>query len=120
MEQVAHQSTLQKAANFYIEKGDDFWRVLDYHTKYGVVYMDGKCFGMMRPCLELAPFNFCFPQDADSWYIEYVYGDLPTIARVLAGANPYIKRFGFTRNNQQGDVRFYDINSFIRKTNGTI
>lgn len=72
---------------------------------------------MMRPCREADPFKFCFPQDADAWYVHYIYGDniMPRLMQITKALNPSIKRLGFTRSNDMNDIRFYDIDKFGRK-----
>jgi hypothetical protein len=104
-----HQSPLHKAAEFYTAKGDDFWKSLDYHQRFGCVYMDYECFFMIRPCLSTDPFTFCSHQDADAWYVDFVFGDgaLPKMLRLGRASNPQIKLVGFTRNNDESSIRFY-------------
>lgn len=116
------KSALEKAAEFYQEKGDDFWASFSYYQRFGHVYIDYECMGMMRPCVEADPFNFCFPADADAFYIEYAFGDAatPKLVRIMQAAHPGIKRFGFTRTPRKEDVHFYNIDSFRRKTDGLV
>lgn len=117
-----HQSPLHKAAEFYTNKGDDFWKSLDYHQRFGCVYMDYECFFMIRPCLSDDPFTFCSPENADAWYVDFVFGDgaLPKMLRLGRASNPQIKLVGFTRNNDESSIRFYTFDKLIRRTNGII
>lgn len=111
------KSVLQRAAEFYESKGDNFWKSLDYHQKFGCVYMDFECFGMMRPCLKDDPYKFCFPQDADAWYVEFAFGNncVKKLARIAKAANPSIEWLGFTRSNNADSIKFYNLNNFTEK-----
>ena len=86
------------------------------------MYMDYECFGMMRPCNSADPFTFCSPEDADAWYVDFAFGDgsVGKLARIAQASNPDVKLIGFTRNNDEASIKFYDIEKWTRRTNGII
>jgi len=110
-------SALERAADFYTSKGGDFKKAMSYHLMYGSVYSDFDTFGMIRPCIESEPFKHVTASDANAWYVEFAFGkhSLRKMISIIRAIDPSVKRFGFSRTNKESDIRFFDIEKFMRK-----